>query len=74
MTAELLKTQCSMYFHRCVMDLFRPYIMREKTQQCRARHTDFDAPEAIFRASTQRKQNLPDTKVDSLTIQNSRAY
>lgn len=56
------------------MDLFRPYIMREKTQQSQARHTGFDTPEAIFRASTQRKQNLPDTKVDSLTTQNSKAY
>jgi hypothetical protein len=55
MTTQSLKTWCSMYFHRCIMDLFRPYITREKTPQFKARHADFDTPESIFRASTQRK-------------------
>lgn len=44
-----------MYSHRCVMDLFRPYIIREKTPQFKARDADFDTPEAIFRALAQRK-------------------
>ncbi|KAF3039838.1 dolichyl-phosphate beta-glucosyltransferase, partial [Didymella keratinophila] len=47
-----------MYFHRCVMDLFRPYIIREKTPQFKAHHADFDTPEAIFRASTQQLKGL----------------
>lgn len=51
-----------MYFHRCVMDLFRPYIVRGRTPQFTFRHPEFETPEAIFRASTQRKSTpIPHT-------------
>ncbi|KAJ4985529.1 hypothetical protein SVAN01_09000 [Stagonosporopsis vannaccii] len=47
-----------MYFHRCVMDLFRPYIVRGRTQQFAFRHPEFETPEAIFQASTQQLKGL----------------
>lgn len=47
-----------MWFHRCVMDLVRPYIVHGKPQQATLRHPTFDTPEAIFRASTQQLKGL----------------
>jgi hypothetical protein len=55
MCAVAEHTSLSMYFHRCVMDLFRPYIVRGTTGSFQKRHLGSDTPEAIFGASTQRK-------------------
>lgn len=36
------------------MDLFRPY-MRSESQEFAIRHPEFETPEALFQASTQRE-------------------